>query len=58
MGVLEIVYLLVALLFLVICAFFASAEIGFINLQRFWLKHMQEEGVPGAERVARIMEHP
>jgi putative hemolysin len=55
---LEIVYLLVALFFLLICAFFASAEIGFINLQRFRLKHMEEEGVHGARRVGRIMEHP
>lgn len=58
MGTLEIVYLLVSILFLLICAFFASAEIGFINLQRFRLRHLQEEGVHGADRVARIMEHP
>lgn len=58
MGVLEIIYLVLALLFLVVCAFFASAEIGFINLQRFRLKHMEEEEVPGAERVARIMKDP
>jgi len=58
MGTLEIVYLLVALFFLLICAFFASAEIGFINLQRIRLKRLQEEGVHGAERVARIMGRP
>ncbi|MDY6916518.1 MAG: hemolysin family protein [Chloroflexota bacterium] len=58
MGTLEIIYLLLAILFLAICAFFASAEIGFINLQRFRLKHLQEEGVRGADRVARIMEQP
>jgi len=58
MGLIEVVYLVLAIVFLVICAFFASAEIGFINLQRFRLKHLQEEKVQGAERVARIMEHP
>ena len=58
MGSLGIVYLLVSLFFLLVCAFFASAEIGFINLQRFRLKHLQEEGVHGAESVARIMERP
>ena len=58
MGSLEIVYLLLSLAFLLVCAFFSSAEIGFINLQRIRLKHLQEEGVHGADRVARIMEHP
>jgi len=58
MGTLGIIYLLLALFFLLICAFFASAEIGFINLQRIRLKRLQEEGVHGAERVARIMERP
>jgi putative hemolysin len=58
MGGLEITYLVLSVVFLLICAFFASAEIGFINLQRIRLKHLQEEEVHGAERVARIMEHP
>lgn len=58
MASLEIVYLVLSVVFLVVCAFFASAEIGFINLQRFRLKHLQEEKVEGAERVARIMEYP
>ncbi|MDY6892396.1 MAG: hemolysin family protein [Chloroflexota bacterium] len=58
MSGLEAVYLLLSLLFLVICAFFSSAEIGFIKLQRIKLKQMQEEQVPGADRVAKIMEQP
>jgi putative hemolysin len=58
MGGLEVTYLVLSLAFLIVCAFFASAEIGFINLQRIRLKHLQEEGVHGAERVARLMEHP
>jgi len=58
MGTLEIVYLVVSISFLLVCAFFSSAEIGFIKLQRIRLKHLQEEGAHGAERVARIMEQP
>jgi len=58
MGTLEIVYLLISMAFLIVCAFFSSAEIGFMNLQRIRLKQLQEEKVPGAERVARIMERP
>jgi len=54
----EIMYLILSLLFLLVCAFFSSAEIGFIKLQRIRLKHLEEEEVQGAERVARIMEHP
>ena len=58
MGSLEFTYLILSIVFLLICAFFSSAEIGFIKLQRIKLKHMQEEQVPGAQRVAKIMEHP
>ena len=58
MGTLEIVYLVISISFLLVCAFFSSAEIGFIKLQRIRLKHLQEEGAHGAERVARIMEQP
>jgi putative hemolysin len=58
MESLEVTYLVLFIAFLFVCAFFASAEIGFINLQRIRLKHLQEEGIPGAERVARLMEHP
>jgi len=58
MESLEITYLILSLLFLLVCAFFSSAEIGFIKLQRIKLKQLQEEEVHGAERVAKIMEHP
>jgi CBS domain containing-hemolysin-like protein len=54
----QIVYLLLSILFLFICAFFSAAEIGFIKLQRTRLKHLQEEKAHGADRVARIMENP
>jgi putative hemolysin len=55
---LEIIYLALAFVFLLISAFFASAEIAFINLQKFRLKHLESTGAPGAKRVAKIMEHP
>jgi putative hemolysin len=58
MEILEVVYLVLSLIFLLVCAFFSSAEIGFIKLQQVRLKHLQEEGVHGADRVGRIMEHP
>ncbi len=58
MDSLNILYLVLSLTALLVCAFFSSAEIGFIKLQRFRLKHLEEEGVHGADRVARIMEHP
>jgi len=54
----NILYLVLSFMALLVCAFFSSAEIGFIKLQRFRLKHLEEEGVHGADRVARIMEHP
>jgi len=58
MDGLEILYLVISILFLIVCAFFSSAEIGFIKLQQIRLKHLQEEKVAGADRVARIMELP
>ena len=58
METIEIVYLVLSIFFLFVCAFFSAAEIGFIKLQRIRLKHLQEEGIHGADRVARIMENP
>jgi putative hemolysin len=54
----DIVYLVFFLICLVLSAFFSSSEIAFINLQRLRLKHLQESGVPRADRVARILERP
>ncbi|MFC1925223.1 hemolysin family protein [Chloroflexota bacterium] len=54
----EITYLVVALICLVLSAFYASSEIAYINLERIKLRHLQDNGVRGADRVARIMEHP
>ena len=53
-----IIYLVVFLVCLGVSAFFSSAEIAFVNLQKVRLKHLQETGKRGADTVARIMERP
>ncbi|MDY6834351.1 MAG: hemolysin family protein [Chloroflexota bacterium] len=58
MSGVDTIYLIVGLLCILLSAFFASAEIAYINLERIRIKHLQESGRPGAERVASIMEHP
>src|SRR4030042_1254021 len=58
MTSLEIVYLVLVLVCIILSAFFASAEIAFINLPRIKLRHLQERGIPAANQVARILRHP
>ena len=48
--------LLFALLFL--SAFFSSSETAFLTLQRVRLAHLVEQNVPGARRVAGLIEQP
>jgi putative hemolysin len=50
--------LVLAIVFVLASAFFASAEIAFISLQKVKLRYLEESGVHGAKRVARIIEHP
>ncbi|MQF69323.1 HlyC/CorC family transporter [SAR202 cluster bacterium AD-804-J14_MRT_500m] len=45
-------------LFLVTSAFFSGTETAFIALQRVRLIHMVNTGVPGAQRVFRMAQHP
>jgi putative hemolysin len=54
----EVLYLALSIVFVLASAFFASAEIAFISLQKVKLRHLEESGVHGAKRVARIVEHP
>lgn len=54
----QAIYLLAFIVTLVLSAFFSSSEIAFINLQRVRLRYLKETGVPGADRVARILERP
>ncbi|MFP3976210.1 MAG: hemolysin family protein [Dehalococcoidia bacterium] len=54
----EIAYLVLSIVFVLAAAFFASAEVAFIGLQKVKLRNLEESGVRGAERVASIMEYP
>ena len=54
----EVLYLVLCIVSVLAAAFFASAEIAFISLQKIKLRHLEESGVPDAKRVAKIMEHP
>ena len=58
MGTTELAYLIIAILFLFVCAFFSAAEIGYIRLHRSRLRQLQDEGTRGADRVAKMMENP
>ena len=51
-------YLVLFFVFLVLSAFFASSETAFIGLQRIKVEHMVSTKVAGAERVAKMVEHP
>jgi Mg2+/Co2+ transporter CorB len=52
---LEITYLVISIVCLILSAFFTSSEIAYIKLQRIRLRHLQDSGVRGADRVARII---
>lgn len=51
-------YLIVLIVLLFLSAFFSSSETAFLSLQRVRLEHMVREGVPGATRVARLLDRP
>ena len=44
--------------FLVLSAFFSSSEAAFLSLQRTRIAHLLSEGVPGARRVADMLNEP
>lgn len=50
--------LVLAGVFLVLSAFFASSEAAFLSLQRTRITHMVSTGVPGARRVADMISQP
>jgi putative hemolysin len=54
----EVLYLVLSIVFVLASAFFASAEIAFVSLQKVKLRHLEDSGVPSAKGVARIMEAP
>ena len=54
----DTLYLVLALICVLLSAFFSSSETAFISLQRIRIKHLESKGVAGAGRVAKIMEKP
>jgi putative hemolysin len=54
----NILYLVLFFLCLLLSAFFSSAEVAFISLQKIRLRHLIHTGVAGAEQVARMTERP
>jgi putative hemolysin len=52
------VYLILLVVLIFLSAFFSSAETAFLSLQRVRLQHQVQEGVPGAARVASLLERP
>ena len=53
-----ILYLVLALVCVLLSAFFSSSETAFISLQKIRIKHMESTGVARAGRVAKLMEKP
>ncbi len=51
-------YLVLFFLCLLLSAFFSSSETAFISLQRIRMRHLVENNVRGAKRVARMIEQP
>ncbi len=52
------IYLILLVFLILLSAFFSSAETAFLSLQRVRLQHQVQEGVPGAARVASLLERP
>ncbi len=54
----ETLYLVLAIIFVGLSAFFSSSETAFISLQRIRIKHLESQQVQGASRVAKLLERP
>lgn len=54
----EVASLALILAFVVLSAFFSSSEAAFLSLQRTRIAHLLSEGVPGARRVADMLNEP
>jgi CBS domain containing-hemolysin-like protein len=51
-------YLILLLPCLLLSAFFSSSEAAFLSLRKVRIRHLVESRVPGAERVARMVDQP
>jgi len=58
MSGIETLYLALFIVCLVLSAFFSASETAFTALQRIKVEHMASTNVPGAKRLARMMQHP
>ena len=54
----ETLYLALFIVCLLLSAFFSTSETAFTALQRIKVEHMVSTNVPGAERIAKMMQHP
>ena len=54
----EPLYLALFIVCLVLSAFFSSSETAFTSLQRIRIEHLVNTKVPGATRVAKMLQHP
>ena len=54
----EIIYLVLFVICLLLSAFFSGSETAFTALQRVRIEHMVNTKVPGAKRVAQMIQHP
>lgn len=52
------IYWALLILSILLSAFFSASEAAFLSIQRVKLRHMVDAGVPGAQRMARLIEHP
>ena len=50
--------IVLALVFLILSAFFSSSEAAFLSLQKATIAHLVKTDVPGARRVARMVNDP
>jgi len=53
-----LIYVVLLVVLLCLSAFFSSSETAFLTLQRVRLAHLVEQNVPGARRVAALIEQP
>lgn len=58
MDNIDVLYLVLALICVLLSAFFSSSETAFISLQKIRVRQMESQGIAGAARVARVLEKP
>ncbi|NOR52092.1 MAG: DUF21 domain-containing protein, partial [Gammaproteobacteria bacterium] len=48
----------VLVLLIFVSAFFSGSETGLLSINRYRLKHLKNEGIPGAVRASKLLERP